>query len=179
MCLATTLSSVWLSGGQPTGKIALTMDLRSSEVASASKKICTSCPASASKRPGAKRKGALVGSSGPHALFIMILSFFGGACTWACVAPSAKSGKLASRERSERRIMFPPMKGKLAGGLAAIYIIAITDSQAKVDFQIFIFRKMVSYGSRPCVFGNELNDSCSILAERATSRRAVGWSDID
>ena len=67
----------------------------------------------------------------------------------------------------------------MVGELAATYIIAITDSQAKVDFQIFIFRKMFSYVSRPCVLGNELNDSCSILAERATSRRAVGWSDID
>src|SRR5260370_32023838 len=109
----------------------------------------------------------------------MISSLLEVACTWASVAHSAKSGKLASREISERCIMFRPMKGKLAGGLAAIYIIAITDSQAKVDFQIFIFRKMFSYVSRPCVLGNEINDSCSILAERATSRRAVGWSDID
>src|SRR5260370_39349363 len=74
MCLATTLSSVSLSGGQPTGKIALTMDLRSNEVASARRKIWTSCPASASTSPCAKGNAALVGSSGPQALFIIIFS---------------------------------------------------------------------------------------------------------
>src|ERR1700738_4551169 len=100
MCLATTLSSVSLSGGQPTGKIAFTMDFRSSEVASASKKICTSCPASASTSPCAKGNAALVGSSGPHALFIMIFSFFGGACPFE--APPAEDGKLGGRGGEKR-----------------------------------------------------------------------------
>src|ERR1700686_1883783 len=59
-----------------------------------------------------KGNAALVGSSGPQALFIMILSFFPGAWVCACVAPSANNGKLASRERRDRRIMFPPLNSK-------------------------------------------------------------------
>src|SRR5258708_39937623 len=94
MCLATTLSSVSVSGGQPTGKIALTMDLRSNEVASARRKIWTSCPASASTSPCAKGNAALVGSSGPQALFIIIFSFFGGGC--ALAAPKAQNGTPAT-----------------------------------------------------------------------------------
>src|ERR1700680_2849673 len=131
MCLSATFWRVSLSGGQPTGKIAVTMDLRSNEVASARRKIWTSWPASASPSPCAKGNAALVGSSGPHALFIMILSFFDGACACACVAPSAKNGKLARRERRDRRIMFPPLNAKVAGELAALYTISGKDSQAE------------------------------------------------
>src|SRR5712664_842542 len=98
MCLATTLSSVSLSGGQPTGKIALTMDLRSNEVASARRKIWTSCPASASTSPCAKGNAALVGSSGPQALFIIIFSFFGGACALA-----AQGEKRQAREPGQKK----------------------------------------------------------------------------
>src|SRR5258708_35174368 len=109
---------------------------------------------------------------------MMVFRLFVGVWGWACVAARGKRGKVASRERSERRIMFPPMESKMVGELAATYIIAITDSQAKVDFQIFIFCKMFSYVSRPCVLGNELNDSCRIFAESGIPRRPVGRTDV-
>src|SRR6202795_4609283 len=108
MCLSATFWRVSLSGGQPTGKIAETMDLRSNEVASARRKICTSWPASASTSPCANGNAALVGSSDPQALFIMIFSFLDGDC--AGDALQAVNGRLASRERRSRRNTFPPIE---------------------------------------------------------------------
>jgi hypothetical protein len=45
-----------------------------------------------------KHKEALVGSSDPQALFIMIFSFFVSVC--ACMPATPKKGRLASREKS-------------------------------------------------------------------------------
>jgi hypothetical protein len=73
--LATILTRVSLSGGQPMGKIVSTVALRIRYVASPVRKMRTSWPASAKARPCRKGNDALVGSSDPQALFIMILSF--------------------------------------------------------------------------------------------------------
>jgi hypothetical protein len=62
------------TGGQPTGTTASATDRRMSPTASPSRKIWTSCPASANAWPWEKGKAALVGSSEPQALFSMILS---------------------------------------------------------------------------------------------------------
>jgi hypothetical protein len=47
-------------------------------VASLVRKIWTSCPASARASPCEKANEPRVGSSDPHALFIMIFNFFDG-----------------------------------------------------------------------------------------------------
>src|SRR6202008_9297 len=106
ICFATTFSRVSLSGGQPTGRIAFAMDFRIKEVASARRKICISCPASASASPCAKGNAALVGSSGPHALFIMIFRDFVGCSAFL---PNDRKGRPASCARNVRlAISFPP-----------------------------------------------------------------------
>src|SRR5215471_8444225 len=71
---AATFSMVSISGGHPTGTMAAATGLRITETASPRRKIWTECPASASASPWRKGKAALVGSSEPQALFIMILS---------------------------------------------------------------------------------------------------------
>src|SRR3954467_11472375 len=59
-----------LSGGQPTGVTAFIVSLRIKLTASPSRKICTSCPASAKALAWRKAKAAFVGSSEPQALLI-------------------------------------------------------------------------------------------------------------
>ena len=78
--------------------MAFTMDFRIKDVASAKRKICTSWPASASASPCAKGNAALVGSSGPHALFIIIFNGFFGSGVF-----NARKGKPANCARNERR----------------------------------------------------------------------------
>lgn len=73
MRFATTLASVALRGGQPTGMMESTVALRIRCVASPVRKVWTSCPASARASPCRKGTEARVGSSDPQALFIMIL----------------------------------------------------------------------------------------------------------
>src|ERR1700722_7475199 len=114
--LADTLSSACARGGQPTGTTASAVLLRIKPTASPSKKIWTEWPASASASPCRKGNAALVGSSDPHALFIMMLRGFllpgdAGAC-----APDAESklanaisGNAANCERNDRRDMEHPV----------------------------------------------------------------------
>src|SRR5713226_2614781 len=75
------------------------------------RKICTSWPASANASPCTKGNDALVGSSEPHALFIMIFSFcvFAGPAACALAAPNPKKGTTASHGKSCRLFIFPPM----------------------------------------------------------------------
>ena len=118
ICFATTFSRVSLSGGQPTGRMALAMDLRIREVASARRKICTSCPASARASPCANGNAALVGSSGPHALFIMIFSGFFGLSGFLI---HVKKGKAANCVKNVRRAIFSPESGFPRGEVALVY----------------------------------------------------------
>jgi len=119
MCFATTFSRVSLNGGQPTGRIAFAIDFRSKEVASASRKICTSWLASASTSPCAKGNAALVGSSGPHALFIMIFRDLFDSCAFV---PNARKGRPASWVKNVRRaIIFLSRIEISTGADAAVY----------------------------------------------------------
>ena len=81
MRFARIFSRVSLRGGQPTGMIWSAVAFRIKYVASPVRKICTSWPASTSASPCRNGNDALVGSSDPHALFIMTLSFLEGTCT--------------------------------------------------------------------------------------------------
>src|SRR5882757_10338075 len=105
MCFAATLSSVSPTGGHPTGVTALASVFRINPTASPSRKICTSCPASASANPCRKGNAALVGSSEPHALFITILSGLCRACPPRELPAEAKgsAANRANRERNNRR----------------------------------------------------------------------------
>src|SRR6266851_7401616 len=105
MCFAASLSSVSPTGGHPTGVTALASVFRISPTASPSRKICTSCPASASASPCRKGNAALVGSSEPHALFIMILSGLRVACPPSKRPAEAKgnAANCANRDRNSRR----------------------------------------------------------------------------
>src|SRR6266849_3140281 len=78
-----------------------------SPTASPSRKICTSCPASARANPCRKGNAALVGSSDPHALFIMILSDLWVACPPIDLPAEAKgsTANCANRDRNRRRTM--------------------------------------------------------------------------
>src|SRR4029077_1819182 len=91
-------------GGQPTGTTALATDLRIRETASPRRKTCTSCPASDSASPWRKGKAALVGSSDPHALFIMILSL-GVPVVAGAEAVAAMNGSATRLRRKDRRII--------------------------------------------------------------------------
>src|SRR5262249_19604371 len=96
---SSSLSSVAPRGGHPTGKIAFAVALRKSDVASASKKIRTWCPASASSKPCEKGNAARVGSSGPQAPFIRIFSCFFVSSAFT----KRKNGRPASCARTLRR----------------------------------------------------------------------------
>lgn len=76
------------------------MDFRINDVASARRKICTWWPASASTSPWAKGNAALVGSSGPQALFIMIFSDFFDS---SALVPHARKGNVDSWAKNVRR----------------------------------------------------------------------------
>src|ERR1700722_1022013 len=114
--LADTFSSVCARGAQPTGTTASASLLRIKPTASPSRKIWTEWPASESASPWRNGNAALVGSSDPQALFIMMLRGFllpadAGAC-----APDAESklanaisGNAASCERKDRRDIEHPV----------------------------------------------------------------------
>src|SRR3989442_1306022 len=87
--------------------------LRIRYVASPVRKICTSCPASASASAWANTNAARVGSSVPHPPRIMILSFGFAGC--ACAEPTPNSDRPASRDRSRRRSMSAPSARLLSG----------------------------------------------------------------
>src|SRR3981081_980927 len=107
MCFAATLSSVSPTGGHPTGVTALASVFRINPTASPSRKICTSCPASASANPCRKGNAALVGSSEPQALFITILSGLRAPCPPREPPAETKgsAANFANRDRNSRRII--------------------------------------------------------------------------
>src|SRR5262249_38395229 len=104
MCLATTFSRNSLSGGQPMGITASDVALRIRFVASAVKKIWTSCPASDRARAWANTNEARVGSSVPHELLIKTFRTFFEPCAFI---PTARNGSHAKRDKKVRVFMFP------------------------------------------------------------------------
>src|SRR5579872_1557421 len=98
--LATILSRVSTSGGQPIGTIAVATGFLITDTASPSRNICTVWPASERARPCRNGNADLVGSSEPQALFIMMLSLRAG-CGAAAAMP--RKGKASAWDKKDRR----------------------------------------------------------------------------
>lgn len=154
MCFATTLVSVSLRGGQPTGRIAFAVTLRISVVASARRKICTRCPASASTKPCANGNAALVGSSGPHAPFIMMFSGFSDS---SALVLSARNGRAANCARNLRLAIVCPPRLEL--------------SISKSDATLLPFRATV-HATSPWKVCNNNAERVQWCRNRQTPRRA-------